>query len=94
MAQPTDEERGKDWVRMRVQEMAGEIGIELRQCGWGQAAGDFENDRWTLALKAGAVRKLVTFDADDLEDCAEPDGGSGRPSSSNCATPSTRSLRR
>ena len=77
MAHSRDEEDGKKWAGRRAEEVAAEQGITDMRTKWGQSEErrDFDFDRWTLALKAGGVRKLVTFDADDLEDCAEPDGG-------------------
>lgn len=57
-------EAGKQWAIEVAQAMATAKGVTLDECRWGQGAGDFDNDRCTLALKTRGVRKLITIDAD------------------------------
>jgi hypothetical protein len=65
---------GKTWVEGAARAKAAELDLSL-ECKWGQseAGKDFDNDRWTLRLKAGGKRQLPKFDEDLLEDCGGGD---------------------
>ncbi len=59
-------EAGKEWIRGRVKEFAGELGAQIVELYWKPE--DIKKDHQTLVIQLGNKKKEKRFENIDLED--------------------------